>query len=66
MRYSKDGGKTWSDDLWRSFGKMGDYDKRVKWNIGSIGQNFVFDFTATDPVPVTMLDASAMVEVLDA
>ena len=35
MQYSDDEGKTWSHEKWRSMGKIGEYDKRIKFfNLG--------------------------------
>lgn len=50
MQYSKDGGKTFSAELWRSAGARGDYDKRVKWNRLGHARNWTFRFKMTDPV----------------
>lgn len=50
LRWSKDGGKTWSNELWRSFGKIGEYAKRVRWNRVGGGRRSVFEVTITDPV----------------
>lgn len=32
MRYSNDGGHTWSTELWRSMGALGQYAKRIFWH----------------------------------
>lgn len=32
MKYSDDGGKSWSKELWRDLGADGDYNARVAWN----------------------------------
>jgi hypothetical protein len=50
LRWSRDGGKTWSNALWRSFGKIGEYLKRVRWNRVGGGRRTVFEVTITDPV----------------
>jgi len=31
MQYTKDGGRTWSNELWRSMGKVGEYLTRAIW-----------------------------------
>ena len=52
MRYSDDGGNTWSNENWRGFGKIGEYRKRAVWRrLGSAGER-IFEFKVTDPVPV--------------
>lgn len=52
LRYSKDGGKTWSNELWRSFGQIGEYRKRAKWNrLGQFNHpGIVFEVSISDPV----------------
>ena len=50
MRYSDDQGRTWSNELWRSMGAIGDGNIRVRWN--RLGQFYtrVFRFIISDPV----------------
>lgn len=50
LRTSKNGGKTWSNELTRSIGKVGEYDKRVIWNRVGGGRKTVFEVVITDPV----------------
>ena len=50
MRYSDDGGYTWSDWLYRSIGKIGEYKTRPKWNKLGRSRDRVFHFRVTDPV----------------
>ena len=50
LRWSKDGGKTWSSALWRSFGAIGEYSKRAIWRRVGGGRRSVFEVTITDPV----------------
>lgn len=58
FRYSKNGGHTWSAELWRSLGKTGDYRKRVYWNRLGAAQDWVFEWTVTDPVKRAFLNAA--------
>jgi len=51
MRYSDDNGRTWSNELWRSMGKIGEYETRVKWNRLGRAIERQFEFSITDPVP---------------
>jgi hypothetical protein len=55
MRYSDDGGKTWSNELWKSMGKIGEYSKRLRWNKLGISRGRIYEFKVTDPVQVTLL-----------
>ncbi len=50
LRWSKDGGKTWSNSLWAEFGAIGEYSKRCRWNRVGGGRRVVFEVTITDPV----------------
>jgi hypothetical protein len=50
LQYSDDGGKTWSNELWRSVGKIGEYSRRAIWNRMGSAFRRVFKLTVTDPV----------------
>ena len=50
MRYSDDGGRTWSNEIWRSLGKIGEYRNRSVWrSLGQFRQRSI-ELTITDPV----------------
>jgi len=50
MRYSDDGGRTYSHELWRSLGRMGEYRTRAIWrSLGQFRQRNI-RLTVTDPV----------------
>lgn len=51
MRWSDDGGKTFGSELWRSAGQQGEYLTRVRWNRVGMGEDRVFEFVVTDPIP---------------
>ena len=57
MRYSDDGGHTWSSALWRDVGKKGTYKTRVKWNRLGRSRDRVYDFEISDPVFVQFNEA---------
>jgi hypothetical protein len=50
LRYSNDGGFTWSNDLWASSGKIGEYATRVIWRRLGRSRNRVFEVSGSDPV----------------
>jgi len=50
MRYSDNGGRTWSNELWRSIGKIGEYRKRVRWNRLGQSRDRVYQVRISDPV----------------
>lgn len=66
LRYSVDGGKTWSSEMWRPIGKRGEYERRSVWHKLGVGRQFLFEVVVTDPVPVTIIAGHADVDVLEA
>ena len=51
MQISKDGGRTFGYEVWKSVGKVGQYKApRVMWNRLGASRDFVFQFTMTDPI----------------
>jgi PKD repeat protein len=50
LRTSNDGGKTWSRELWRSAGKVGEWMKRVIWNRCGSSRRRVWEVSVTDPI----------------
>ena len=56
MSYSDDGGRTFSAEKSRSFGKIGEYGKRIVWRrLGRVPFNRVVRFVNTDPVKANIL-----------
>jgi hypothetical protein len=62
LRWSDDGGKTWSSEHWRDMGAIGEYARRVIWR--RLGQSFnrVYEVVISDPVKRVIIDAWADVE----
>lgn len=52
MSYSNDGGQTFSNEKWRSFGKIGEFIRRAIWRRLGAARERIFRFKITDPVPV--------------
>jgi len=51
LQVSKDNGRTFGMERWKPMGKVGQYKSpRVMWNRLGASQDFVFQFTVTDPV----------------
>ena len=65
LRYSRNG-KTWSNDLFRDMGKLGEYDQRVAWDALGYGKQFVFEVSVSDPVPAVLVAAYMDVDIGDA
>jgi hypothetical protein len=63
LRLSNDGGKTWGPEMMRSAGKIGEYERRVRWNRMGSGRRRVFEVSVSDPIPWRLtgayLDANA-------
>jgi len=62
MQYSKDGGNTWSSELWSDMGAVGEYTKRVIWRTLGRARDFTFRFRVSDKVGVTITAIAAQVE----
>lgn len=57
LRYSKDGGHTWSAEIWRTLGAMGKYLTRVIWNRLGRARDWVFELSGSDPVKIVIMNA---------
>lgn len=65
LRYSDDGGVSWSDQITEPMGKQGEAFRRAVFrNLGQ-SRNRVFEVEISDPVGATIIGAYARVEVLD-
>lgn len=61
LQVSKDGGKTWSNEIWRSIGKKGEYAGRARWHQLGRARQWLFKISVTDPVFVTIIGAYAKI-----
>ena len=59
LQVSRDGGYTYGNEMWTSFGQAGEYLKRAEWRRLGVSRNYVFKFRITDPVKVVMMSAAA-------
>lgn len=57
LRFSNDGGKTWSTEQVRTAGDLGDYGHRVRWNRLGSGRKRVFEVSVSDAAPWRFVDA---------
>jgi hypothetical protein len=60
LRWSDDGGHTWSNSHWRSMGKTGTYGTRVLWR--RLGMTLklrdrVYEVSGTDPIKIAIMGA---------
>jgi hypothetical protein len=51
LRWSDDGGQTWSSEHWVSAGPQGEYKTRAIWRRLGQARDRVFEVTMTDPIP---------------
>lgn len=63
MRYSKDGGHTWSAEIWRTLGAIGKYLTRVYWNRLGRARDWVFEISGSDPVKIVIMNAGLNLKV---
>ncbi len=60
LRWSDDGGHTWSNEHWASMGKIGEYGKRVIWRrLGMTTKlrDRVYEISGSDPVKIAIMGA---------
>ena len=60
LRWSDDGGHTWSNENWTSIGTIGNYGRRAIWR--RLGMTLkirdrVYEISGTDPVPIYIMGA---------
>ncbi len=65
LRYSDDGGVTWSDPLDEPLGREGERQQTARWY--GLGQSRarIYELEVSDPVPWTVVSMQARVEVLE-
>ena len=56
LQYSNTGGKTWSDNRFRSVGQRGEYDTRVRWDGCGSGRTRMWRLWSSDPVSTRWFD----------
>jgi hypothetical protein len=60
LRWSDDGGHTWSNEHWSTIGKIGEYYRRVFWR--RLGMTLklrdrVYELSGTDPIKIAIMGA---------
>lgn len=64
LRWSDDGGHTWSNEHWNKIGKIGQYGKRVIWRRLGMTEKLrdrVYEVSMTDPVKTAIMGAELSV-----
>jgi hypothetical protein len=62
LRYSNDGGHTWSNTKTKTIGATGEYSRRVKFGPTGAAHSRVWEISMTDPVKFAVFGADADVE----
>lgn len=62
LRYSDDGGFTWSNEIWVSIGKVGETKNRAIWYQLGESRDRVWEVNFTDPVPCDIIGATLWAE----
>ena len=63
LRWSDDGGHTWSNSHWASMGRIGEYYRRVVWRrLGMTTKlrDRVYEISGTDPVKIAIMGAELL------
>lgn len=64
LRWSDDGGHTWSNEHWVSIGEIGEFSKRAIWRRLGMTMKIrdrVYEISGTDPVKITILGAEILI-----
>ena len=65
LRWSDDGGHTWSREHWVTVGKIGQYGKRAIWRRLGMTQKLrdrVYEISGTDPVKISIMGAELLLD----
>jgi len=58
LRWSDDGGSTWSNEHWTSIGKVGKYKNRAIWRRLGWARDRVFEVVVSDPINAVIVSAN--------
>lgn len=62
LRWSDDGGSTWSNEYWTSIGKQGKYQNRAIWRRLGWSRDKIFEVSVSDPVKAVIVSANLKAE----
>jgi hypothetical protein len=62
LKWSNDGGSTWSNDHWRAIGKQGKYLNRVIWRRLGQARDRIYEVSVSDPVKAVIVSANLVAE----
>ena len=58
LRWSNDGGSTWSNEHWVNIGKIGKYKNRAIWRRLGTARDRIFEVVVTDPIKAVIVSAN--------
>ena len=58
LRWSNDGGSTWSNEHWAGIGQQGKYKNRVIWRRLGTARDRIYEVVVTDPVKAVIVSAN--------
>ena len=58
LRWSNDGGSTWSNEHWVTIGQMGKYKNRAIWRRLGMARDRIYEVSITDPVNAVIVSAN--------
>ena len=58
LRWSNDGGSTWSNEYWTSIGLIGKYKNRAIWRRLGMARDRVFEVVVSDPINAVIISAN--------
>jgi len=58
LRWSSDGGSTWSNEHWSPIGKTGKYSNRIIWRRLGWARDRIYEVVVTDPVNAVIVSAN--------
>lgn len=62
LRWSNDGGSTWSSEHWTSIGKIGRYKNRAIWRRLGWSRDRIFEVAVSDPIKAVIVSANLKAE----
>ena len=57
LRWSDDGGSTWSQEQWNGIGLVGEYSNRCRWTQLGTARDRIFEIVVTDPINAVIVSA---------
>ena len=58
LRWSDDGGSTWSNEHWTSIGSVGQYKNRAIWRRLGVARDRIYEVAVSDPIKAVVISAN--------